>query len=166
MAFVEADVLLMTLVIFAPAAFALGLLFFPRGSEEWMRWWTLLGTAVTFVLSMWLLIDHLRLLDTHISTPELAQLDVRAKEDAARHIVDSGQPPPGDLDLVGRYPWIQRFNIFYYLGVDGISMPLIVLTTLLFFLSMIASWNIDRHVRGYLALFLLLETGVLGTFMS
>jgi NADH-quinone oxidoreductase subunit M len=78
----------------------------------------------------------------------------------------SDQPPPGDIDLVGRYPWISRFNIWYYLGVDGISMPLIVLTTLLFFLSMIASWNIEKHVRGYLALFLFLETGVLGTFMA
>src|SRR5205823_13580531 len=54
----------------------------------------------------------------------------------------------------------------YYLGVDGISMPLVLLTTVIFFLSMIASWNIDRHVRGYCMLFLILETGVLGTFLA
>ena len=40
--------------------------------------------------------------------------------------------------MVARYPWIPNFNIDYFLGVDGISMPLILLTTLLFFVSMIA----------------------------
>ena len=48
-------------------------------------------------------------------------------------------------------PWIERFNIDYYLGVDGISMALILLTTVLFFLSMIASWGIEKHVQGLLA---------------
>ena len=63
-------------------------------------------------------------------------------------------------------PWIPRFNIDYYLGVDGISMPLVLLTTVLCFLAMIASWNIDKYVRGYCILFLLLETGMLGTFLA
>ncbi len=69
-------------------------------------------------------------------------------------------------DWVARYDWIPRFNIQYYLGVDGISMPLILLTTVLCFLAMLASWNIDRYVRGYCILFLLLETGMLGTFFA
>src|SRR5439155_10068769 len=69
-------------------------------------------------------------------------------------------------DLVARYPWVERFGIEYFLGVDGISMPLILLTTLLSFLAMIASWNIEKHVRGYCALFLLLETGMIGTFFA
>ena len=45
-------------------------------------------------------------------------------------------------------------------------MPLILLTTLLCFLAMIASWNIEKYVRGYCALFLLLETGMIGTFFA
>ena len=52
---------------------------------------------------------------------------------------------------MARYPWIAKFNIDYYVGIDGISMPLILLTTLLSFLAMIASWNIEKHVRGYCA---------------
>jgi NADH-quinone oxidoreductase subunit M len=156
----------MSLVIFLPLAFALVLLFFPRGWEEWMRWWTLLGTAVTFVVSTWLLIDFLRLTNTHLAVPRSGLLEKRADEDALRHTARAGQPPPSHEDLVARYPWIKDFNIEYYLGADGISLPLVVLTTLLFFLSMIASWNIDRHVRGYCALFLLLETGVLGSFLA
>src|SRR5207244_1975695 len=62
--------------------------------------------------------------------------------------------------------WIERFNIEYFVGVDGISMPLILLTTVLSFLAMLASWNIEKHVRGYCILFLLLETGMIGTFMA
>jgi NADH-quinone oxidoreductase subunit M len=67
---------------------------------------------------------------------------------------------------VGRYPWIERFHIDYFLGVDGISLPLVVLTTVLSFLAMIASWNIDKFVKGYCILFLILETGMLGTFLA
>src|SRR5262249_24783391 len=73
---------------------------------------------------------------------------------------------PRESDLVGRVPWISQFNIDYFLGVDGISMPLILLTTVISFLAMLASWNIDRYVRGYCALFLLLETGMIGTFLA
>src|SRR5262249_50640016 len=58
------------------------------------------------------------------------------------------------------------FGIEYYLGVDGISLPLILLTTVLSFLAMLASWNIDRFVRGYCMLFLILETGMIGTFLA
>ena len=43
--------------------FAIVLLFFPKGSDEYMRWWALLGTSVTFVVSMILFIDYLAMLD-------------------------------------------------------------------------------------------------------
>src|SRR5262249_25957953 len=58
------------------------------------------------------------------------------------------------------------FRIEYFMGVDGISMPLILLTTVISFLAMIASWSITKFVRGYCMLFLLLETGMLGTFFA
>src|SRR5208337_1516044 len=69
-------------------------------------------------------------------------------------------------DWIGRVPWIERFNIDYYLGTDGISMPLVLLTTVLSFLAMLASFNIEKYVRGYCILFLLLETGMIGTFLA
>src|SRR5213078_2575129 len=62
--------------------------------------------------------------------------------------------------------WISHFGIDYYLGTDGISMPLVLLTTVLSFLAMLASWNIERFVKGYCVLFLVLETGMLGTFLA
>src|SRR5437868_12624205 len=45
-------------------------------------------------------------------------------------------------------------------------MAMVLLSTVLFFLSMIASWNIEKHVKGYCVLFLLLETGVIGSFLA
>jgi NADH-quinone oxidoreductase subunit M len=170
---VEYDLLLMSVCIFLPSVFALVVLFFPRGSEEWMRWWTLLGTALTFVVSTWLLIDYLRLLEANPDQQAAKQeinrpLDSTAllsRGDAAtQKALNAGARD--DDDLVSRYPWIRRFNIDYYVGADGISLPLVLLTTIITFLSMIASWKIDRYVKGYCALFLLLETGVIGTFLA
>jgi NADH-quinone oxidoreductase subunit M len=159
----EYDLILMSLVIFLPTLFALVLLFFPRRSEEYMRWWSLLGTAVTFVLSVWLFIDYLGLLDFHLNDVKAASLQARHDQAAARV---AAAAPRESYDLLTRLPWISRFNIDYYLGVDGISMPLILLTTVISLLAMIASWNIERHVRGYCTLFLLLETGMIGTFVA
>jgi NADH-quinone oxidoreductase subunit M len=165
---VEYDLILMSLVIFAPAVFALGLLFFPRGSEEWMRWWSLLGTAVTLVLSLCLFVDFTKMLDNfqgQTNINEKTSLLARHDEAVRKSQIEDGNRREG-YDWISRYPWISKFNIDYYIGIDGISLPLILLTTLLSFLAMIASWNIEKHVRGYCALFLLLETGMLGTFFA
>tara|TARA_B100000131_G_scaffold310859_1_gene342994 strand:+ start:937 stop:2499 length:1563 start_codon:yes stop_codon:yes gene_type:complete len=62
--------------------------------------------------------------------------------------------------------WISHFNIFYYVGVDGLSMPMVILTALLSFLCIIASWKIDKRPLGYFSLFLLLDAGMMGVFLS
>jgi NADH-quinone oxidoreductase subunit M len=70
------------------------------------------------------------------------------------------------FQYVEKVPWISAFNINYYLGIDGISVPMVLLTALLAFLCVIASWNINEHVRGYFALFLLLNTSMVGVFCA
>src|SRR5690606_388701 len=62
--------------------------------------------------------------------------------------------------------WIPTFNIHYLMGIDGISLPLVVLTTFISLLAMGASWNVTRHVKAYCVLFLLLETGMIGVFLA
>ncbi len=57
------------------------------------------------------------------------------------------------------------FNVDYYLGVDGLSLPLVVLNGLLTMLAIIGGWEKDR-VKEYIALILLLEAGVMGVFMA
>jgi NADH-quinone oxidoreductase subunit M len=169
------DLLLMSVCTFVPSAFALALLAFPKGTEEYMRWWSLVGTAVTCVISMFVFVDFYQLLDKNpdsaiMLSQGVMRADPKATSLAGRHesseIAKAKNDKDRESDLHARYPWISRFNIDYYLGVDGISMPMILLTTVLFFLSMIASWGIEKHVKGYCMLFLILETGVLGTFFA
>ncbi len=164
----QTDLWLMTAVVFLPSVFALGLLFFPKGWNEAMRWWSLFGTAITlgvslcaFVLFKVDTIDRSGAL-TNPGDRDRATLVYRAHQ---ADFVPVGAVPTSQ-DWVGRIPWIKQFNIDYYMGADGISMPLILLTTVLSFLAMIASWKIEKFVRGYCILFLVLETGMLGTFLA
>jgi NADH-quinone oxidoreductase subunit M len=63
-------------------------------------------------------------------------------------------------------PWIKDFHINYSLGVDGISLPMIILTGLLFFLCILSSWTIEKSVKAYFALLLMLQSTVFGVFLS
>lgn len=62
--------------------------------------------------------------------------------------------------------WIPTWNIYYRLGVDGISLPLVILTSFVSVLAAVASWSIKKQHKGYFILFLLLETGMLGVFLA
>lgn len=62
--------------------------------------------------------------------------------------------------------WIPSMNVTFHLGIDGISMPLLVLTTLLSTLCILASWGITKRVREYFVFFLILECGMIGVFMA
>lgn len=70
------------------------------------------------------------------------------------------------MQFLQRVPWIPGLHVDYVVGVDGLSLPLVVLTTVLSFLAIIASFNIDERVKEYFFFFLLLETGMLGVFIA
>jgi NADH-quinone oxidoreductase subunit M len=71
------------------------------------------------------------------------------------------------MQFVERQPWIGAFNAWYHLGVDGISMPLIVLTTFITPLVVIAGWSvIEKRPVQYLAAFLILEGLMIGVFAA
>ena len=72
----------------------------------------------------------------------------------------------GSMQFMERAEWIPSFNITYILGVDGLSLPMAILTALLCFIGVFVSWNINKAVKGYFALFLLLDTGIMGVFLS
>jgi NADH-quinone oxidoreductase subunit M len=71
-----------------------------------------------------------------------------------------------DMQFVQKLPWISTFNIDYHMGIDGISFPLILLTTFLSLISIIASYGVDKRTKEYFFWFLLLETGMLGLFAA
>ncbi|MFQ5987238.1 MAG: NuoM family protein [Dehalococcoidia bacterium] len=62
--------------------------------------------------------------------------------------------------------WIPSIDVHYFLGVDGLSLPMLILTTMLGFLAVLVSWRIDLRAREYFAWLLVLETGILGVFSS
>jgi NADH-quinone oxidoreductase subunit M len=62
--------------------------------------------------------------------------------------------------------WYEAINSSYHVGVDGISTPMVLLTTLLTPLAILISWSVKQNVRAYMMLFLLLTTGMLGVFLS
>src|SRR5712671_6230630 len=72
-----------------------------------------------------------------------------------------------DFQFVETANWIPSIGASYHLGIDGLSMLLVMLTTLLGFLSILSSWTaITDRLKEYYAFFLLLQTGMLGVFMA
>jgi len=76
------------------------------------------------------------------------------------------QPPLGGYQFVERLPWIPAASITYFLGLDGLSLPMVLLTVLLGFLACLASFGITTRVKEYFIFYLLLLTGMLGTFLA
>ena len=129
---------LTSLVIFLPAAGALLTLFLRRASA--IRWTALATTTVTFLLSTGLFVGY----DPSVSTALAPQLaDVWA-----------GWLPEG-------------FDVKYFVGIDGLSLLLVMLTTLLGPVVVLSSWTyIGEKQKGYYSLLLLLQTGITGVFAS
>ncbi len=127
---------LLSLVLFLPALGALAVLLMPTVST--IRWAALATTAFTFLLSLGLWIGF----DPAVSTASGPQ-------------------------LATRLPWFGAVDISYFVGVDGLNLLLILLTTLLGPIVVLSSWTyIGKAHKGYYALLLLLETGVLGVFAA
>ncbi len=71
------------------------------------------------------------------------------------------------MQFVERHSWIDAFNIEYFVGVDGISMPLILLTSFMTVIVVISAWDIiEYRVSQYMAAFLIMEGFMIGTFSS
>ncbi len=138
---IHATLSLLSLIVFLPAVGALALAFFPREKTEAMKMFSLLITAAVFVLTLLMIVPG-------------------AGEALAFKAATGG------LQKAFSLPWIPSFNIDYFMGIDGISFPLLILTSFVSMVSMAASWPIDKHVKAYCILFLLLETGMLGVFLA
>ena len=127
---------LLDFILWAPLVGVFAVLLIPSAKKELIRWTTLAVTAVAFGLTVVLYLNF----DNSLS----------------------GMQESFNVKV----PWISQFNIFYSLGVDGISLPMIMLTGLLFFLCVLSSWTVEKSVKSYFALFLMLECSVFGVFMA
>src|SRR5215207_4043617 len=138
---------LLTILIFLPCVGAvLVLLMKDRDGARWMALGT---TIVTFALSLLLFATF--------------KWGTGGPYDYMENPVGG---TPGVVQMVQEANWIPAFNIKYKVGIDGLSFPLVILSTFICLLSCVASWNIDKMIKGYMALFLFLETGILGVFLS
>lgn len=145
------SIVLLSLIIFLPTLGAWLLLFLPKENEQLLKRFSLGVTIAVFLLTVW------------IALP--------ATSGDPKTLADSTQTSQfvlgiGEMQHAFSLKWIPSFNIYYALGIDGISFPLILLTSFLSVLAMWASWPITKHVKAYCILFLLLETGMLGVFMA
>jgi NADH-quinone oxidoreductase subunit M len=125
------------LVTFFPLVGVLALLFLPSDRKGALRWTALVASLVTFGLSIWMLT-----------------------------LFDKSNP---DLQLGFTLPWIQvaGWNINFALGLDGLSILLVLLTTFLTPISILSTWTaVEERVKDFMIFFLLLEVGMLGVFLA
>jgi NADH-quinone oxidoreductase subunit M len=129
----------LSLFVFLPAVAALVLAILPRLADETYKLISLAVTIGVFILSL----NFFR-----------GDADVEFA------------PGVAAMQNLFSVDWIPTFGIQYFMAMDGISFPLVVLTAFISMLAMAASWPINKHVKGYCILFLLLETGMLGVFLA
>jgi len=141
--------MLLTVIVFLPMFAGALLLALPErvGGFSLSKWGAAAVSLVAFLLSLWLYFGLLGGSAVNYGT-----------------VMD----PQWYVNI----PWIDtsigsfRFHVQYALGTDGLSMPMIILNALLTFLAVIGSWHIEKRVKLYMALLLILETGVAGVFAS
>ncbi len=127
----------LTLVTFFPLLGVLVLLFLKPEQKNAARWVALITSLITFAISI----------------AVLAQF----------------KPENPDLQMVVSVPWIQvaGWEITYFMGVDGLSILLLLLTTFLTPISILSTWTaVDERVKEFMIFFLLLELGMLGVFLA
>jgi NADH-quinone oxidoreductase subunit M len=133
----------LTLVTFFPLLGVLALLFIREDQENAARqkniarWIALVTSLITFGISIAILVQF--------------------------------DPKNPDLQMLVNIPWIQvaGFNITYAMGVDGLSILLVLLTTLLTPISILSTWtSVEERVKDFMIFFLLLEVGMVGVFLA
>ncbi|QCQ21445.1 complex I subunit 4 family protein [Desulfoglaeba alkanexedens] len=72
----------------------------------------------------------------------------------------------GGLQFVERVLWVKSLGIYYFNAVDGINLPMLVLTSVVLFTGVLTMWELEKRVKEYFALTFLLVAGVYGVFMS
>ncbi len=136
---------LLTTITFLPVAGMAGILLIPSNRHNVIRAFSVLVTAAELLLTIFLWAIFI---PTSIgSDPN----NVKTWFDAKTWV---------------EVPWIPAYGVYYRMGVDGLSVILIVLTGLLSFLAAFSAFTIKKHVKGFFALYMLLITGMMGVFTS
>ncbi len=147
------DKWILSLITFIPLLGMFIVLCMPRDNHKLIRGVTVAITAVVLLLTLWLWRDFAA--NKHYLV------------DAASTITgDKAEISSDHFQYYVALPWIPEFSINYKMGVDGLSVCLIVLTGLLGLLATFSAFSITKGVKGFFALYLLLMTGMMGVFVS
>jgi NADH-quinone oxidoreductase subunit M len=146
----------LTWITFLPILGMILILLIPKGKDELsqqkskniFRWTTLALTGLQVIFAILIYLGYNNALGG-INTQEGMQF-----VEKARWIEVSG------------LPWFGKIQIDYFVGIDGLSVPMVLLTAIICFVATFASFNIEKAVKGYFAMFLLLDAGMMGVFVS
>ncbi len=139
---------ILTWITFLPIVGMIAVLMIPKQNESAMKWTAAIATFLQVVLAVLIYFKFDRSL-LGINTVEGMQFVEKATW----------------IDISG-VAWFSRVHIEYFLGVDGLSVPMVLLTALISFIAVFASWNIPKAMKGYMAMLLLLDTGMMGVFVA
>lgn len=132
----------LTIITFSPIVAAILILMLPKERGEVAKMLGLTATVIGLVLSIWLYIDY----NLNLPAP--------------------GTPWEETLRYTERINWIPEIGIQYYLGVDGLSLTLVLLTAIVGLGGVLISWGVEDRPREFYAFFMLLVTGVHGVFVA
>ena len=138
---------ILSIITFLPLLGGIAILFIPKEHVSAMRWTALAVAWMDLLLALVLILGY-------------SQADVTASSPIV------GTAPNGAFLYNEQFTWIASLGINYSLGVDGISLLLVTLTTLLTLVCIGASFRIEQKVKNYMAFMLLLECGIIGVFLS
>jgi len=124
-------------IVFLPVVGAILIAFIPRLSDDLIRRIAAIFTAIPLIRAIALFCNF-----------------------------DKSAGAAGIFQFQEKVSWIPAINANFHLGVDGLSLPMVVLTAFLGFMVVLISWKINLRVREYFAWLLLLETSILGVFCS
>jgi len=128
---------LLSWIIFLPVIGIIVIALIPRPGQKTVKWIALAAAMASFILSIAVFI-----------------------------MFDRSENAIGQMQFVEKIPWIPAINSFYHLGVDGLSLPLVILMTFLGVVSVLVSWKIQLRPKQYFIWILLLESSILGVFCS
>lgn len=134
---------LLSNIILVPFLAAIVIALMPARQKQAIKWVALAATTAGLGLSIWLLLDYLKITDGTV--PSGTALSLKYEE---------------------QFTWLGKLGIQFYLGVDGISVLMIFLTAVVIFCGVLASWNHEHRVKEFFAFLLLLVTGVFGVFAA
>jgi NADH-quinone oxidoreductase subunit M len=139
---------ILTWITFLPVVGMVIVLLLPKNSKDAIRWTSLGITVLQVILAV---VIYTRFDRTMAGINTVAGMQFVEK---ATWI---------DIPSVA---WFGRVHIQYLLGIDGLSVVMVLLTALVSFIATISSWKIDRSEKGYFSLLLLLNTGMMGVFVA